>query len=73
MCEREFETSVAFVRLKLRFAQSRLAIAAQDRHHHLPAVAGRGRRLQFRRFAGLGVGLIEFSFEIKNAGEIVPG
>ena len=71
--EREYKTSIKWVRLHLGFAQGRLAIAAQDRNHHLPAMAGGGRRLQFRRFARRSFGFIEFSFDIKNAGQVVPG
>src|SRR5437660_12359884 len=72
MRECEFETSVSFVRFKLRFAQSRLTIAALDRHEHLPSVAGGASRLQFCRLARLSVRLVEFSFSQENAGEIAP-
>jgi len=70
MRECEFETSVSVVRLKLRFAQSRLTIAALDRHEHLPSVAGGARWLQFCRLARLSIRLVEFSFSQENAGEI---
>src|SRR5438270_5859970 len=71
MRECEFETSVSFVRFKLRFAQSRrLTIAALDRHEHLPSVTGGASRLQFCSLARLSVRLVEFSFGQENAGEI---
>ena len=70
MCKGEFETPIAFVRLKLSFAQSRLAITTQDRHDDLPSVVACGGRLQFCSFARCGIGLVEFSLNEKNAGQI---
>ena len=61
---------IAFVRLKLGFTQSRLPVSAQDRDHDLPAVVACAGRLQFRRLARLGIGLVEFSFSQEDAGEI---
>ena len=70
MCKREFETPVAFVRLKLRVAQSGVAVTTQDCHDDLPAVVACAGRLQFCRFARFGIGFVEFSFSQEDAGEI---
>src|SRR6185312_6812420 len=73
VCEREFETSVAFVRLKLSFTQRRFTIATLERHKDLEAMVARGGRLQFRRLASCSFSLVEVSLGEKNTGQADSG
>src|SRR3954469_2957797 len=50
MSERQFEETKSVVGLELRFSQSCVAVAALNGDEYLPAVTGRGGRLQFRLF-----------------------
>ena len=68
VCEREFETAVAWVRLQLGFAQRRLTVAALHGDQYLESMAGSSGRLQLRGFARSCICLIEFSLGRKERG-----